>query len=188
MSSRGKAETEVLIKNMEDQMNRLVQQLADLDEYKNDMEAEEYEENRKETLDQLKEFGESLGRMKEGDLTLVDHLNSIQLTLQAAISEAFKTPKVMRMFVNKQNSQLRILLSQIERDLKIGKLSKNIGESSKAETLLALKKLGEKLSHEEEEFLKSKISTSEFASVSANSSDGKLLADLGAQVKAASAK
>ena len=34
MTSRGKAETQALIKNVEDQMNRLVQQLADLDQYK----------------------------------------------------------------------------------------------------------------------------------------------------------
>ena len=43
------------------------------------MEADEYEESRTETIEQLREFGESLEKMKEGDLSLVDHLNGLQL-------------------------------------------------------------------------------------------------------------
>ena len=44
-----------------------------------ELEAEEYEEMKKDTLDQLKEFNESLSRMMEGNLTLVDELNRWQL-------------------------------------------------------------------------------------------------------------
>ena len=41
--------------------------------------ADEYAETRKDTLDQLTEFSESLNRMKEGNMSLVDELNRIQI-------------------------------------------------------------------------------------------------------------
>ena len=47
--------------------------------FREDLDDDEYEETKNETLEQLKEFNESLNRMKEGDLSLVDDLNSVQL-------------------------------------------------------------------------------------------------------------
>ena len=47
--------------------------------YRDDLDEDEYNETKKDTLEQLSEFNESLNRMKEGDLSLVDELNRIQL-------------------------------------------------------------------------------------------------------------
>lgn len=44
-----------------------------------DLDDDEYEETKKETLEQLKEFKVSLDKMLAGDMTLVDDLNSMQL-------------------------------------------------------------------------------------------------------------
>ena len=44
-----------------------------------DLEPEEYEETKNETIEQLKEFKESLDKMVGGDLSLVDELNGMQL-------------------------------------------------------------------------------------------------------------
>lgn len=44
-----------------------------------DLEEDEYEETKSETVDQLKEFNESLEKMKHGNLSLVDDVNSMQL-------------------------------------------------------------------------------------------------------------
>ena len=46
---------------------------------RDDLEDDEYEETRNETLEQLKEFNESLDRMKGGNLSLVDEVNRMQL-------------------------------------------------------------------------------------------------------------
>ena len=46
---------------------------------RDDFSAEEYADTKKDTLDQLSEFSESLNRMKEGNMSLVDELNRIQL-------------------------------------------------------------------------------------------------------------
>ena len=43
------------------------------------MDDDEYEETKKETLEQLEEFNDSLNRMKQGNLSLVDDVNRIQL-------------------------------------------------------------------------------------------------------------
>lgn len=46
---------------------------------RDELDPEEYEETKQETLDQLKEFNASLTKMKGGDMTLVDELNRMQL-------------------------------------------------------------------------------------------------------------
>lgn len=61
----------------------------------------------------MHDFNESLSKMKDGDLTLVDEVNRIQLAIQAAISEAFKTPEVIKMFAKKQPGQLRQRLAEV---------------------------------------------------------------------------
>lgn len=85
-----------------------------------DLEPGEYEDTKAETLEQLKEFNESLVRMRGGDMTLVNELNRMQLAIQAAISEAFKTPEVIRMFAKKQPGQLRQRLSEVSVGRAIG--------------------------------------------------------------------
>jgi hypothetical protein len=59
-----------------------------------DLEPGEYESTRVETLKQLEEFNASLSRMMAGDVTLVDTLGGMKLAIQAAVSQAFKTPEV----------------------------------------------------------------------------------------------
>ena len=79
MSSRGKEETERLIENSRAQLSRLLTQLQDCEDLKEDLDPEEYEETRADTLQQLKEFQETLTRMTSGDNTLVSQLGSVQL-------------------------------------------------------------------------------------------------------------
>lgn len=43
------------------------------------MSEEEYNETKEETLDQLKELNESLTKMKEGNLSLIDEVNRLFL-------------------------------------------------------------------------------------------------------------
>ncbi|XP_076033872.1 protein LZIC-like [Oratosquilla oratoria] len=153
MTSRGASETAKLRKQLEEQLDRLVAQLSDLEECKAELEPEEYEDVKKDTLEQLTEFEASLTRMASGDMTLVDSINAMQLAIQAAISEAFHTPEVIQMFAKKQPDQLREKLSQIERDFKIGKLTSNAYQQQKVEVLSALQKLGDVLEPQEQSFI-----------------------------------
>ena len=65
MTSRGSAETEKLKKNLNDQLERLMQQLQDLEECRDDLDEDEYEETKKETLDQLQVL-RNVGQRNEG--------------------------------------------------------------------------------------------------------------------------
>lgn len=174
MTSRGKTETSKLKQNLEEQLDRLMQQLQDLEECRDDLDAEEYEETKKETLEQLSEFNDSLKKIMSGNMTLVDDLSGMQLAIQAAISQAFKTPEVIRMFAKKQPGQLRTRLAEMDRDLMIGKLGKDLHTEHKVEILGALRKLGEKLTAEEEAFLMANAGAalSQFESVSENLGSG----------------
>jgi len=153
MTSRGSAETEKLKQNLNDQLERLVQQLQDLEECREDLDDDEYEETKKETLDQLQEFQGSLSKLAGGDVSLVDHVNAMQLAIQAAITDAFKTPEVLRLFVKKQPGQLRQRVDQLDRDFRIGKLDANLYNHQKSEILSALQRLNETLSPAETHFL-----------------------------------
>ncbi|KAK0063720.1 protein LZIC [Biomphalaria pfeifferi] len=189
MASRGTQETTKLKQNMEEQLDRLMQQLMDLEEMKGELDTEEYEETKAETVEQLKEFQENLNKMIAGNLSLVDQLNGMQLAIQAAISEAFKTPEVIRLFAKKQPGQLRSRLADISRDEKIGKLSKELAIQQSVEILTALKKLGETLTPSEVAYLEQHSSGSlkEFERVSSDISSGEnVLAVAGSQVAQAS--
>lgn len=140
-------------------------------------------------MDQLTEFKESLDNMVGGNLSLVDQLSGMQLAIQAAISKAFKTPEVIRMFAKKQPGQLRQRLAEIRRDEKVGKLSGDVSTQQSVEILTALKKLGESLTPEEESYLQSNSSASlkQFEQVSGDLASGdKVLAVASSQVKQAS--
>ena len=122
MGSRGQEETLKLKENLESQLERLIQQLADLEEVRDELDPSEYNDTKEETLEQLKEFNDRLSKMISGNMTLVDQLGLMQLATQAAISEAFSTPEVIRMFARREPGQLRQRLSERERDFKLGQI------------------------------------------------------------------
>ena len=104
-------------------------------------------------MQQLKEFEEILERQKSGNVTLIDHLNQVQIAIREAVSSAFKTPEVIQLFAAKQPQLLRIKLDELERDRQLGKVKEEEFSQKKAEILTALKKLDEQLSQAEKDFL-----------------------------------
>lgn len=171
-------QTEKLKSNVEEQLERLVKQLEDLEKYREDFEPEEYQETKAETLEQMREFQSSLAKLAAGDLSLTDYFAAIQLGIQAALSEVFRTPEVILMFAKKQPEQLRLKLAQIQRDLKLGKLSSQAAQAQQIEVLGALKGLGEILSTEEANLLEktNSVSLQQFIKVSTDpNSKSKLL-------------
>ena len=77
----------------------------------------------------------------------------MKLAIQAAISEAFKAPEVIKLFALKQPKQLREHMDQVKRDLMLGKKTEEKGNGEILECIMALKKLGEQLTPEESQFL-----------------------------------
>jgi len=82
------------------------------------------------------------------------------------VSDAFKTPEVIRMFAQKQPDQLRLRLASLQRDakLKSGGVSKDAFQRQAVEILVALKKMGTELTAEESAFLASLSSAAQLES------------------------
>jgi len=95
-------ENDMLRENLEAQLERLVQQLSDLEEcrydlrvffcsltkyifirvrrrHRSDMTDDEYNESKEDTVEQLKEFNERLSKIAAGDMTLHDKLSIVRL-------------------------------------------------------------------------------------------------------------
>ncbi len=136
---------------IEAQMARLLQQISDLEEFKADLEKDEYEETLADTKAQLVEFREALDKITEGDVTLMDALGRMRQAIQAAISDAFKTPEVVALFMKKDQGQLRQRLQLLDTSLKLRKISPETHAEQRVEVLTALQRLGESLSPAEEE-------------------------------------
>ncbi|XP_030751130.1 protein LZIC-like [Sitophilus oryzae] len=166
MTSHGKTETEKLKQNVENQLDRLMEQLADLESYKDNLDPAEYEETKKDTIEQLKELNQSLTKLVNGDMSLIDAVGAVQLATQAAISEAFKTPEVIRLFGRKEPKLLRERLKDIENKVKLNNLCNEAANQQKVEILTALRQLNEQLSSEELQFLQKHMgNTNEFKNI-----------------------
>ena len=156
-NGKGVEETKKLLQNVNEQVNRLMQQLADLEESRDDFEEEEYQEEKEETIKQLKEFQDTLSKVRQGDeegeFTLVDQISKAQLAIQAAVREAFKTPEVIKMFAHKQPVCLRNAFADLQEKHRLGKIEKELFISGCLEILIALKSLGEQLNEDEDAFL-----------------------------------
>mmetsp|Transcript_28826 Transcript_28826/g.72534 ORF Transcript_28826/g.72534 Transcript_28826/m.72534 type:complete len:187 (+) Transcript_28826:206-766(+) len=142
-----------LKQNVETQLNRLLAQLQDLEDLKDALTEEEYETTKQDTHAQIKEFYQTLERMSRGDVTLVNELQSVKLAMQATISKAFKTPEIIKYFAKKQPDQLRQKIRNLHTQLDLKSISRPDFSQQKIEALMALRKLGEKLTDEEVKFI-----------------------------------
>eukprot|EP00899_Mesostigma_viride_P002467 jgi/Mesvir1/12220/Mv00448-RA.1 len=141
-----------LLANVQEQLCRLLTQLSDLEELKQELEPDEYERDKQETLERIKEFNQYVDRLSAGDMTIVDGLASIKLALQAALASVVRTPEVLKMFAMKQPAQLRDRLTSLQRDVKLGKAHPGSQDEIR-EILTALQRLGDTLSAGEQALL-----------------------------------
>ncbi|PAV87715.1 hypothetical protein WR25_03754 [Diploscapter pachys] len=121
--------------------------------FRSSLEESEYEELRKDTIDQLQELNTTLEKMQEGDMTLIDNITASKLAIRAAISNAFRTPEILALFARRQPAQLRQRLLLIDSEKSSHKLSEESYLLQKKEILMALQQLKEPLSQDESQFV-----------------------------------
>jgi hypothetical protein len=94
------AQSDVLRNNLHAQLDRLLEQLTDLDQPKDDMDVDEYNEARQDTVDQLEDFSKSLEKMKNGDggLSLLDDVQRIQNVIVGFILKSYAVHVCSLMF------------------------------------------------------------------------------------------
>uniref|UniRef100_A0A8R1IAG4 Leucine zipper and CTNNBIP1 domain-containing protein n=1 Tax=Caenorhabditis japonica TaxID=281687 RepID=A0A8R1IAG4_CAEJA len=159
---------EALIRNAQKTIDRLIRQLAEIENEKDSLDEKDYKELREDTVNQLEEFGKIVERLQGGDVTLVDDLTATKIAIRAAISKAFQTPEVIALFAGKHTGKLRERLMMTETNFRAQKISKQEYLERKFEILMALRRLEEKLSEEEKQFLSDRLETPEFQLIEAN--------------------
>merc|ERR1712189_64792 len=151
--SRGVNENNQLKTKLETQLSRLLDQLHDIETTKDSLDEYEYLDLKNDTLEQLQEFETSLNKMLKGEIGLVDSVGAMQLAIQAAISQAFQTPEILKLFIKAEPSHLRDKLAIIQRDFQTGKMDNDLFIQQKTEILSALIKLNESLTENETRFM-----------------------------------
>lgn len=92
------------------------------------------------------------------DSTLQDELGAMKMAIQAAISQAFQTPEVIKMFALKQPVALRDRLATLQREYKLNTIDSKLFNQQAVEILTALKKLKQTLTDEELSFMQQHMS------------------------------
>ena len=144
----GAGATAALKQNVEAQLSRLLQTLQDLEDMKDDLEPEEIVEMRAETLTELEAFQRSLEDMTSGNQTLQTELGAMKLAVQEAVRQSFQTPEAIKLFASGEVPAIRRRIGQLAAGKQTETTRRQAGELA-----LALKKLGEKLSAEEQALL-----------------------------------
>ncbi|CAE7896254.1 lzic, partial [Symbiodinium sp. KB8] len=123
MASHGQDETARLKANLDDQLQRLLTQLDDLEELREELEDDEYEEVRVDTLEQLEELQVQMDNFSKGNATLVSQLGAMRLAIEATIKSEARTPEIIRMFAAKQAPSLRQRFRDLKEGAKLGRVS-----------------------------------------------------------------
>ncbi|KAL9648532.1 hypothetical protein ABK040_012646 [Willaertia magna] len=141
------SEQEKLKQQTKQQLDRLLKQLQDVEDCKEELDSEEeYLEIKKETLSQLEEFQKTLEHLNKS--LKIDEIRSYQLAIKAACSEAFKTPQVIKLFAEKDVNQIKIKLEQLE--VEKTHIGQEIYNFKKSELLSALRKLNPSMLSEDD--------------------------------------
>ena len=95
-----------LSKNIQEQLDRLLTQLNDLDELKEEVSQSEYDEIKADTLKQITEFEAFLERSNAGDMGLTQ-VTEASKRLQEAKEKMFGISDLKKTFESKESSQIR---------------------------------------------------------------------------------
>ena len=95
---------------------------------RDDLDPEEYEETKTETVEQLKEFNDSLTKLTAGNMTLVDEINRMQLVILRKLKMR-RGEELVRVSLPYYPRQSRLLLA---RPLRHQKSSAYLPRSSRA--------------------------------------------------------
>ncbi|KAG5670069.1 hypothetical protein PVAND_000355 [Polypedilum vanderplanki] len=146
-----------LIKNLENQLKRLINEIVDLEETKHEMEVLEYNELKAEFLDQTKAFSETLERMNSGETQVNNKVSILKQELRKTIAMSFNTLETIKIFGYKLEDELERQLNSLNEDYKLKRIDATTFETKRLEILNKLKSQNEnKLTKEDLEFLELK--------------------------------
>lgn len=161
-------EVEMLRVNIQDQLNRLFDQLEDLDELKDELSEEEYKEERDDTIQELLHFQSFLETAFSSNLSLSTEFTPAQEAIKKALAamnsvgtnnsagnnggSSGSSAAKFRLLAE-TTSSLRNRLIELDRNLKLKLITKESYQARAGDIVMSLQAMGEKLTIEEETLL-----------------------------------
>lgn len=179
MTAQPTAANDQLIKNLQNQVDRLVEQLADVEEckyeklktsndshrnagqsdslqnpFRSDLTPDEYAQMKEDALEEIRDFTARLDRMTKGDVTLNSEFSRMRQSIRTAIATASIACEARKMFVNQSVQELEAQLVALDESLKLRRVDEAKHASDKVALLLHLKECcGRQMSADEERFI-----------------------------------
>jgi len=147
---------EKLILNLEKQLERLVEQLKDLEECRSELPEDEYDLLKNETVEQIREFEATLDRLQKGDVTLNSKFSLMKTAIRKAISSAFNTKDMIQMFGDENVNDLERQLNKLEEDYLLKRIDQLAFEKHKIDLLTRLQTEGGLVTQENLIFIKNR--------------------------------
>ncbi|GMS84662.1 hypothetical protein PENTCL1PPCAC_6837 [Pristionchus entomophagus] len=158
-----------LISNLHNQVSRLVKQLEELEQEKDALTEEEYNEMKNETVEELNEISQTLEKMSGGELSVTASGAKEKQAILNAIAAAFQSIHGDQSPNKKRIALLRQKLIQVGNDYSLKKIDDETFKIRKAAVLSRLSELGDHLSTEESLVLKESLSDINLSLQSASS-------------------
>ena len=98
---------------------------------RDDLSPIEYDSMKEETVEQIKEFTETLDRMNKGDVTLTNTFSSMRSAIRKAIASSFNTIEMIKMFGDQNVSKLESELLELDEKFKLKKITLEEFEAKK---------------------------------------------------------
>lgn len=138
-------EVEILRNNVRDQFNRLLDQLDDLELLRDELTQSEYDEEKQDTIEQLREFQQFLDTTlhSNSSLSLSTEFTATQEAIKNALNadNFHSTTTNLRKFATQDSTSIRSRIDQLERSYKLKIISQSSYQQELYKLLLALTKI-----------------------------------------------
>jgi hypothetical protein len=127
------------VDNIKQQTKRLLDQLNELEELKAEISEEEYQQMKKDTLEELKTFQKSLEDNQNGELSLDSEIEKTKAELMNAIRKNLNTEEARKTFLAVEIANLRNRITMMENSYQMKKLSEADFVNRKVADILKIK-------------------------------------------------
>mmetsp|Transcript_13421 Transcript_13421/g.15376 ORF Transcript_13421/g.15376 Transcript_13421/m.15376 type:complete len:181 (+) Transcript_13421:27-569(+) len=140
-----------LLDNIEKQTKRLIQQLQEIEELKDELDAEEYQSSKEDTVKQLREFQQMLENAK--DLTLMSKVDKQKQEIENAIKSSFNQDKLKETLSSGEVTGIRDRIKKLDQDFTLKRMKQADYITETLKLINQLEALKIQLSPDEKGFL-----------------------------------
>lgn len=129
-----------LMEYLEMELHRLVDQLKDLEDCKDELSSEEFDYIKDDALEQVQEFSKSINDYQKKNSSMLNRFTELKDALRQAIGESFNAQDMIEMFGIHDGELLQKLI-KLEEDYRLNKIDRDFFLDERAKILLKIQDL-----------------------------------------------